>query len=115
MATATKERERDLSSVENVVDYYRLFLGQKVAVLCVRFQYRGIVSVVTPECLILSQATAVEDSGESMRETPEREDPIGGDICIKLDAIEIFYQPRWANAVLPGEEGATIQPRPRRR
>jgi hypothetical protein len=79
------------------------FVGQKVAVMCARYQYRGVLSEVNDDCLILSNATSVEISGASQSEHPQTEDAIGGSVVIKSDAVEILYQPPWCNAKLPGE------------
>jgi hypothetical protein len=38
-----------------------------------------------------------------MSAAPSTEDVIGSTIIISLDAIELFYQPNWVNAPLPGE------------
>lgn len=79
------------------------YIGQKVAVMCARYQYRGVLSEVNEDCLVLSNATSVEISGSSQSERPQTEDNIGGSIVIKCDAVEILYQPPWAQAPLPGE------------
>ena len=86
-------------------DVVNAHVGQKVAVLCARYQYRGVVSKVTDDCLILANSMSVEISGASAATKPEREDAIGGSVTIKLDAIEIFYQPNWSQFPLPNEEG----------
>jgi hypothetical protein len=80
------------------------FVGQKVAVLCARYQYRGILSEVGTDYLVLAMSTSVERSGISQAVRPEQEDVIGSSIIIKTDAIELFYQPNWVNAPLPGED-----------
>lgn len=79
------------------------YVGQKVAVLCARYQYRGILSKVGDNFLVIANATSVEVSGRSNANAPQTEDAIGGSIVIKTDAIELFYQPNWCNAPLPGE------------
>jgi hypothetical protein len=78
--------------------------GQKVAVLCARYQYRGILHAAGPNALVLSNTTAIEDSGASNLEKPKVEDVIGSTLIIPSDAIEIVYQPNWAQAPLPGED-----------
>lgn len=77
--------------------------GQKVAVMCARYQYRGVLSHVGTDHLVLANATAVETSGTASGETPQTEDAINGSVVIKNDAVEILYQPRWCHARLPGE------------
>ena len=84
-------------------DVAKDYVGQKVAVISARYQYRGILSHVADDCLVLSHATSVEVSGVTQANAPTTEDPIGGSIVIKSDAIELLYQPTWVNAPLPGE------------
>jgi small nuclear ribonucleoprotein (snRNP)-like protein len=79
------------------------FRGQKVAVICARYQYRGILSSVDEDHLVLANATAIETSGPCSAAAPQTEDNIGGAVVIKTDAIEILYQPNWVHAPLPGE------------
>jgi hypothetical protein len=78
------------------------YIGQQVAILCARYQYRGQVSQVTSDCIVLANASCVEVSGACSLERPQTEDAIGGSVIIKTDAIEILYQPNWCNAPLPG-------------
>jgi hypothetical protein len=78
--------------------------GQKIAVLCARYQYRGVVAHVGEDFIVLANARSVEISGPSAKATPEREDDIGGFVIIKHDAIEIAYQPTWSQAPLSFEE-----------
>lgn len=80
-------------------------MGERVAVLCARYQYRGVLTEVYDDCLVLANATCVEVSGIAQGERPNTEDAVGGSITIKTDAIELFYQPNWVNAPLPGEDG----------
>ena len=80
------------------------FIGQKVAVLCARYQYRGLLSAVDDECTVLANSTAIEISGSAQLELPQTEDNIGSSIIIKNDAIELLYQPKWARAKLPSEK-----------
>lgn len=76
------------------------YIGQPLAILCARFNYRGILSKVTDDCVVLAQARAVESSGASNQERPSNEDPIGSSVIISLNAVELVYQPRWAFASL---------------
>lgn len=71
------------------------YVGQPVAVLCARFNYRGILSKVTDDCVVLAQARAVESSGASSSDKPNSEDPIGSSVIISLNAVELVYQPNW--------------------
>lgn len=85
---------------KNFVDLAKAYVGQPVAVLCVRFQYRGVLSHVTDDCLVLAKARAVEVSGPTSSDTPNSEDKINGTVVIKNDAVEILYQPKWCYAPL---------------
>jgi hypothetical protein len=76
------------------------FVGQPIAVLCARFNYRGILSFVGDDHLVLAQARAVESSGASSQERPSNEDVIGSSVIISLNAIELCYWPNWAYASL---------------
>jgi len=76
------------------------YIGQPIAVLCARFNYRGILSKVCEDCIILAQARAVESSGASNSDRPNSEDTIGSSVVISLNAVELIYQPFWASAPL---------------
>ena len=76
------------------------YIGQPLAILCARFNYRGILSKVTDDCVVLAQARAVESSGASNQERPSNEDAIGSSVIISLNAVELVYQPRWCMASL---------------
>jgi hypothetical protein len=88
---------------ENFASVANEFKGQKVAVICARYQYRGILSKVTHDCIVLANSTSVETSGNSQQPAPQTEDNIGSSVVIKNDAIEILYQPHWCFAPLPSE------------
>ena len=95
--------EKETSTdVRNFSDLAKQYIGQPVAVLCARYQYRGQLSQVMTDCIVLANASCVEVSGACNLERPQTEDPIGGSVTIKTDAIEILYQPNWCNAPLPG-------------
>lgn len=87
-----------MSKLANSCEKYK---GQQIAVLCARYQYRGVLAEVNEDHLILANATAVEVSGPARRDTPETEDAILSSIIISYGAIEIVYQPLWALAPLP--------------
>lgn len=76
------------------------YMGQPIAVLCARFAYRGVLSAVGDDYLILAQARAVESSGASSSDRPNSEDPIGSSVMVSLDALELVYQPNWCFAAL---------------
>jgi len=88
------------STGENMAKVMMEYIGQPVAILCARFNYRGILSKVTDDCVILAQARAVESSGASSADRPNSEDPIGSSVIISLNAVELVYQPQWVFASL---------------
>lgn len=94
----------DPEDVKNFKDVANMYIGQKAAVLCARYQYRGIISMVLEECLVISDACAVEVSGSTASPQPQTEDPISGPVIIKCDSIELLYQPNWCFAPLPSED-----------
>ena len=92
--------EIDKTHAETIGDAMKAYIGQPVAILCARFNYRGILSRVGKDYCILAQARAVESSGASSQERPSNEDPIGSSVIISLNAVELIYQPAWAFANL---------------
>ena len=93
-----------LNGLTTFGDIINQHLGQKIAVLCARYQYRGVVAHVGDDFIVLANARSVEISGPSAKAEPEREDDIGGFVIIKHDAIEIAYQPTWSQWPLSFEE-----------
>ena len=81
-------------------DVLKAYVGQPLAVLCARFNYRGVLSTVGEDFLVLAQARAVESSGASSQDRPSNEDPIGSSVVISLNAVELVYQPNWCFAPL---------------
>lgn len=79
------------------------FRGEKIVVLCARYQYRGILSEVGDDHFVLANAVAVESASSATSERANIEDPIGSSIVIKSDSIESVWKPLWADAPLPGE------------
>ena len=71
------------------------YVGQPVAVLCMRYWYRGILSVVGEDFIVLDDSKAVETTGRASNETVEVEDPIPGQLLLKTMAVEIVCQPNW--------------------
>jgi len=92
-------------STQTIQERLKEFTGQKIALICARYQYRGVLTEVADDHCMLANATSVEVSGPCNRERPQTEDPIDGSIMIMLGAVELIYQPRWVNAPLPSEEG----------
>ena len=108
MSQSKEERVAfDPKTVEDFPSAAKQYEGQKCAVLCARYQYRGVLANVNKECLVLADATAVEVSGQTNSEAPQTEDAISGAVTIKNDAVEIIYQPQWCFAPLPSEDGYT--------
>ena len=70
--------------------------GQRIAIWCMRYTYRGIVKSVTEDCVTLEDAYAVEVSGRATNSKVETEDKIPSDLCINLGAVEIICQPTWS-------------------
>ena len=99
---AAERREVD-RNVE-LVDFLEEFRGQKIAFLCARYQYRGELSYIGKDFVVLANATSVEISGASANELPQTEDPLQSSIMVKLDAVELISQPNWVHAPLPNEE-----------
>jgi len=85
---------------EELSDILQSYLGQPLAILCARFNYRGILSKVGQNFVVLAQARAVESSGASSQERPSNEDPIGSSVIISVNSIELIYQPNWCFAAL---------------
>ena len=100
----SKGMKMDPEKATCFADYLAAYIGQKVAVLCARYQYRGILAAALTDCVIIADSTSVEISGPSNELMPNTEDAINGSVCIKYDAIEIVYQPNWSNSPLPGEK-----------
>jgi hypothetical protein len=102
--------KKSVSSVERVAvektkatimkDALQMYVGQPLAILCARFNYRGILSTVGEDFVVLAQARAVESSGASSQDRPSNEDPIGSSVVISLNAVELVYQPNWCMAPL---------------
>jgi len=84
------------TKAQTMKDALQAYVGQPLAILCARFNYRGILSTVGEDFVVLAQARAVESSGASSQERPSNEDPIGSSVVISLNAVELIYQPNWA-------------------
>jgi len=83
------------TKAQTMKDALQAYVGQPLAILCARFNYRGILSTVGEDFVVLAQARAVESSGASSQERPSNEDPIGSSVVISLNAVELIYQPQW--------------------
>lgn len=81
----------------------RRYMGEKIVVICARYQYWGIVSEVGKNALILANPVAVQNSGSAQAENPDSIDAINTSIIISYFAIELIYQPKWCFNKLPNE------------
>lgn len=77
-------------------EYFEERVGQRVAILCARYWYRGTIAAVNHEVVRLTDGYAVEETGSATRETPVQEDQIPGDFLIRVDFVEFVGQPTWA-------------------
>lgn len=107
--TAVKKKVNDAKidkrGLTTSQEYHESLVGQKVAILCARYTYWGYLSMVLDRALVLSDAVCVEQSGAANADRPEIVDPIGSDVEIMTDAIELVFQPNWSQGLLPSEGG----------
>lgn len=87
-------------------------LNQKVAIRCLRYCYRGILSAIQKDHIELSHACAVEAAGQTFsghaiaeKQPPLKEDPIPNELLIPLSSICFVFQPSWSQLPLPHEPG----------
>lgn len=81
-------------------------LGEPIAILCMRYWYRGFLVSVSTDLITLSNPFAVEQTGPAGGSTPQREDAIPCDLFINPNVIEIVIQPTWCTA---GYEKNTLE------
>lgn len=74
--------------------------GNRVAVLCNRYWYRGIVKKATSDCIVLEKGIAVEIAGKPEDAKSKVEDWIGSDVFIPRTTIEMICHPKWCEAPL---------------
>jgi hypothetical protein len=98
--TSNERVNLESSKGQELSEILEAYIGQPLAILCARFNYRGILSKVGDNFVVLAQARAVESSGASSQERPSNEDPIGSSVIISINAIELIYQPNWCFAPL---------------
>jgi hypothetical protein len=96
-----------MNKMKTMQDSAELLVGQKVAIMCPRYQYRGVLAEANADHIVLANAVSVEESGRAMQPKATLEDPIGTSLLIPYASIEIVYQPNFAHAPLPGEDDAT--------
>jgi len=75
--------------------------GDRVAIVCNRYRYRGEIKSVTDDCVVLEKAIAVEVTSRSKIIT---EDWIGSDVFIPRATIEMICRPKWCEAPLELEQ-----------
>ena len=103
-----RKKRNPISSTDitgSILDKVRRLIGQKVAVICTRYQYRGILSTVASDGLELLNSAAVEVAGPSDANRPTLEDPIRSLLVIMMSSVELIYQPHWVHAPLPNDDG----------
>lgn len=84
--------------------HLNMLVGQPVAIMCARYNYRGIVAEVGDDHVVLSNASMVEISGRNSNDKPDTEDPFFGSVAISLFAVEQVSQPNWVHAPIPGSQ-----------
>lgn len=83
---------------EGKIIFCKKYQDEPIAILCCRYWYRGIVSEVHEDGVILSNPRAIEITGVSTAERPSREDIIPSDIFVAFDAVELVARPTWCFA-----------------
>jgi hypothetical protein len=78
-------------------------IGQNVAIICNKWQYRGVLVADQYNRILLENSSCVGVSGATNRESPISEKKLKFPIYIEKRVIEIFYQPNWRNADFPSE------------
>ena len=81
-------------------DYFKKLQGQIVMIIGARYNYRGIVSVVNEDSLVLTNSTAVSEMGSAQAEKPTHEDPVGTQL-VAYGAIESVNQAKVSQSKLP--------------
>lgn len=85
-------------------DRLRGYLDAPIAILCMRYWYRGILSEVGTDYVVLTNARAVEITGRATNTTPQTEDVIPSDVLLKTAVIEIVCWPTWVSAGMDAAE-----------
>lgn len=89
---------KEVATRSTMGEVLQAYVGQRVAIICARFNYMGVVSSVGSDHVILANAYAIEESGSSSGERPITADCITSSVVISLGAVEIIMQPRWCFA-----------------
>jgi len=72
------------------------FIGKPVVIWCARYTYRGILSFVGDECLVLKNPWMIEIAAMAQGEKAQAEDRLTSDLVISLGAIEQVQITKWA-------------------
>ena len=83
-------------------EYFEAMKGQVLMIIGARYNYRGRVSVINDDSVILVNSTAVSEMGAADNEAPTHEDNVGTQI-VSYGAIESVNQAPVALAPLPSE------------
>lgn len=75
--------------------FFEKYRGQPIAIMCIRYWYRGIVSEVSDTHVILSNAHAVDRTGASTNEKAAREEALPSDWLVTYQSIESAGFPTW--------------------
>lgn len=81
---------------KDLKQFFMRYMHEPIAILCVRYWYRGIVKEVGDNYVILGDPFAVEETGPTTDPEPRFETAIPSDLLISFAAIEIVCQPTWA-------------------
>jgi len=93
-------------------DLPKIYIGQKVVILCGRYQYRGILVDIVSGFVILANCRTsfpfnhkCDKLSLSSEKNLEQEDDINGPVLINVNSIEMIYRPlKWADGPLTEEE-----------
>lgn len=117
VCSITGKEFQEIELMQSFKSLLHTMVGQRVFVIATRYAYRGMVSDVGEDWVLLSPAMAVEQMGDAMRQFPAQEneisgctDPIGlkvnhpgSCVLIPFSSIDMVFQPRMCHAPLPGE------------
>jgi len=104
------EDEYSEEGPQTLAEVLEAFKGERAAILCARYHYRGVVEGVeertdpttglTIREVVLSNPRSVEVAEPGDKDSPGTEDEVGSSISINLDAVEMVHQPNWLDAPL---------------
>jgi len=79
----------------NMKEYISSKLNEPVGIVCMRYTYRGIVTEVGDDCVILKNAYCIDQNALATDEKPRREELYPADIVIPTETIAHLSQPTW--------------------